>query len=121
MSYVSHFFTREMYLRAYALSIEALRGEDFWESHNAAEMLPPHVPKKLRGRPKKMRRREEWEGRTQSRSQTESAVEEQGEPGVKRFNQGRIVHCSICKKADHKRTTCPTKDAPMNDNARPET
>ncbi|XP_074378168.1 uncharacterized protein LOC141719692 [Apium graveolens] len=82
MSYVSHYFTRELYLRAYGHSIEALRGEDFWELHNTAEMLPPDMPKKLRGRPKKMRRREEWEDGTQSRSKTQDAAEQQGQPEV---------------------------------------
>lgn len=59
ITYVSHYYTRELFLEAYKHPLPALKGEDFWEVHSTEEMLPPDMPKKLRGRPKKLRRREE--------------------------------------------------------------
>ncbi|KAL8090365.1 hypothetical protein AgCh_039732 [Apium graveolens] len=46
ISYISQYYSREHYLKAYNLSLEALRGDEFWDSHDKAEMLPPDVPKK---------------------------------------------------------------------------
>lgn len=102
LDYVSKFYTREMYLQSYRFSLAALKGEEFWESHSTDELLPPYIPKRLRGRPKKQRRKEEWEGGNRTRS---------SQPVIQRFNGGKIMHCSICREAGHRRTKCPTKNA----------
>ncbi|XP_074366455.1 uncharacterized protein LOC141707283 [Apium graveolens] len=60
--YVSKYYTKEMYMKSYNQSLQALRGEDFREMTDKAVMFPPDIPKKLRGRPKRLRRREHWEG-----------------------------------------------------------
>ena len=51
ISYVFDFYSRDTYLKAYNMSLQALKGEEFWETHDTAQMEPPDVPKKLRGRP----------------------------------------------------------------------
>lgn len=58
-AYVSHYYSKEMYMKTYSTSLKALRGEDFWEFSDKAHMLPPDMPKKLKGRPKRLRRRED--------------------------------------------------------------
>lgn len=75
IAYVSPYYSKEMYMKSYSISLSALRGEDFWEEKNMAPMLPPDMPKKLRGRPKRLRRREEWEGCRQNRSQAKEDVQ----------------------------------------------
>ena len=57
-NHVSKYYRREMYLEAYKHSLTAVKGEEFWESHSYDEMLPPVMPRKLGGRPKKQRRKE---------------------------------------------------------------
>ncbi|XP_074336565.1 uncharacterized protein LOC141673723 [Apium graveolens] len=61
LDYVSGYYKRDKYLATYKFSLEAIKGEEYWDFHSTETMLPPDIPKKLRGRPKKMRRREEWE------------------------------------------------------------
>lgn len=99
LDYVSKYYTREMYLESYKNYIAALRGDEFWESHSTEEMLPPHVPQKLRGRPKKQRRREEWDGG--NRSMSESIVQ--------RFPSGKKMKCSLCRQPGHRCTKCPKR------------
>ncbi|WOH15432.1 hypothetical protein DCAR_0934972 [Daucus carota subsp. sativus] len=102
-AYVSRYYTREMYLASYNQPLAALKGEEFWESHSTEELLPPYIPKKLRGRPKKQRRREEWEGGNRSRS---------SQPKIQRAPSGKKQHCSLCRQPGHRCTRCPLKNAP---------
>ncbi|XP_074365296.1 uncharacterized protein LOC141706434 [Apium graveolens] len=59
--------------------------------------MPPLIVKQLRGRPKKMRRREGWEG-----------VVSSGKKARLSFS-GRKMHCGLCRKEGHKRDKCPDK------------
>lgn len=108
MDYVSHFYSKETYLKAYSTSIPALRGMDFWEMHETAALLPPDMPKTVRGRPKRLRRREAWEGGNQNKTKVHKEPEV---PGIQRYNGGRIIHCSYCGVAGHKRPTCSKRVA----------
>lgn len=100
VNYVSKYYTRKMYLESYKYHLGALKGEEFWESHSTDEMLPPYIPKRLRGRPKKQRRREEWEGGNRSRTSV---------PIIQRFPSGKKMHCSIYRQPGHRCTKCPNK------------
>ncbi|XP_074330397.1 uncharacterized protein LOC141667699 [Apium graveolens] len=55
INFVSDYFKRDMYLRSYSQPLEAIKGEEFWEFETTDPLLPPDIPKKLRGRPKKLR------------------------------------------------------------------
>lgn len=105
IDFVSDYYKRDKYLATYSYPLEALKGEEYWDFYDAEELLPPPIPKKLRGRPKKMRRREEWEGG--SRSQAQPA------PGVilQRFSNKRVMHCSRCRQAGHRVSKCPKENA----------
>ncbi|XP_074370513.1 uncharacterized protein LOC141711742 [Apium graveolens] len=59
--FVSDYYKRDMYLASYNFSIEAVKGEEYWNYYSEEPLLPPELPKKLWGRPKRLRRREEWE------------------------------------------------------------
>lgn len=67
--------------------------------------MPPKIPKKLRGRPKRLRRRKEWE--SDSGKKGKNIVNDV--PQRQRFSSGRIQHCSICKKTGHRKNKCPEK------------
>lgn len=60
-------------------------------------ILPPVIVKKLRGRPKKLRRREGWEGGSSGKKQKMSSK------GL------RKMHCGICREEGHNRSKCPNK------------
>ncbi|XP_074323846.1 uncharacterized protein LOC141660755 [Apium graveolens] len=111
LDYVSEYYKRDKYLATYKFSLEAMKGEEYWDFHSTETMLPPDIPKKLRGRPKKMRRREEWEGG--SRSQATPS------PGVllQRFTNKRVMHCSNCRLPGHRVSKCPTKKSGENEAA----
>lgn len=100
VDYVSDFYKREKYLTSYSFPLQALKGIDYWDYYDEEVLLPPDIPKKLRGKPKKLRRREEWEGGTQGN--TDNTVEK-----VQRWSSKRVQHCSKCRKTGHRRTKCP--------------
>lgn len=91
IDYVAHWYNRDTYLKTYSHTLEVLNGEDFWEFTDSDIMGPPPIPKKLRGRPPRLRRREGWE--------------DKGNHGpLKRVSRvGRKMHCSICRKSDHRK------------------
>lgn len=64
-------------------------------------MLPPDMPTMLRGRPKQMRRKEACEWGTQDKSQGKRKATEV--PGFEKYRGGKVMHCSLCKQAGHKR------------------
>ena len=115
INYLSDFYKRDKYLATYQHGLEAIKGEDFWEVYSNDELLPPDIPKKLRGRPKKQRRREEWEGG--NRSQASQTIPEG--PVIQRFSNKRVMHCSICRQAGHTKGKCSGKDAPKDAPQRP--
>lgn len=95
IDFVSHYFKKDAYMKTYSHCLEVLRGEPFWEEVEGDTILPPPKMKKLRGRPKRQRRREGWEGSV-SRGKLS-----------KLSRQGRVMHCSNCKQAGHNITKCP--------------
>ncbi|KAL8144883.1 hypothetical protein AgCh_003185 [Apium graveolens] len=103
VDYISDFYKKEKFMAFYSFPLEALKGEEFWEIHSTGELLPPDLPKKLRGRPKRMRRKESWEGG--NRSQTS-----QSGPILQRYSNKRIMHCSTCGQATHRKSNCPNKN-----------
>ncbi|KAL8098301.1 hypothetical protein AgCh_031170 [Apium graveolens] len=109
LDFVSEYYKRDKYIETYKYSLGALRGQDYWKIHSTDEMLPPDIPAKLRGRPKKLRRREGWEGGSRSRS-SQPALAQQGS-NIQRFNSRRIMHCSICGKTGHRKNKCTQQSA----------
>ncbi|XP_074342506.1 uncharacterized protein LOC141680086 [Apium graveolens] len=96
--FVSHYFKKETYMKAYSHFLEVIRGEPFWEEVDGDNIMPPPRMKTLRGRPKRQRRREGWEG----------SVNRGGNSKLSKLNrQGRVMHYSNCKKPGHNITKCP--------------
>ena len=62
------------------------------------------MPKKLSGRPKRLRRRENWEGESQSRSQAKGINVVKG---LQKMTSGKTMHCSDCRQSGHKKPKCP--------------
>lgn len=85
IDYVSEFYKKDKYLATYSFPLQALKGVDYWEYYDEDILLPPQLPKKLRGRPKRLRRKEEWEGGTQKRKGD-------GEEKVQRWSGKRVHH-----------------------------
>ncbi|WOH06484.1 hypothetical protein DCAR_0625912 [Daucus carota subsp. sativus] len=101
IDYISDYYKRSKYLASYQHSLEAIKGEEFWEVHSTDELLPPDIPKKLRGRPKRLRRREDWEGgnRIQS-SQDENHVVAQRKKTPKEAKRQKIQVRRAVKNVD---------------------
>ncbi|XP_074346686.1 uncharacterized protein LOC141685490 [Apium graveolens] len=104
VDYVSEYYKREKYLATYQYSLEAMKGEEYWDFHAIEELLPPDIPKKLRGRPKKLRRREAWERGSRSQATPSQGVI------LQRFSNKRVMHCSNCRQEGHRVSKCSGKD-----------
>ena len=99
IDYVDSWYTKETYMKTYSNIIEVIKGEEFWEDVPGDTVLPPLIVKKLKGWPKKMRRREGWEGPV-------------SKGNYKRMSyRGRKMHCGYCRKEGHKINVCPDKPA----------
>lgn len=101
-SYVFDYYKRDKYLATYNNFLEAMKGEEYWDFHSTDILLPPDIPKKLRGRPKKLRR-EDWEGGSRSQTQAAKSVL------LQRFTNKRVMHCSNCRQAGHMVGKFPTR------------
>lgn len=97
-NYVSHWFKRETYLKCYNHLLEP--DNNFWEETPYENMLPPPITRKLRGRPQRLRRREQWES--------------ENNPG-RITRRGRIMHCTKCRQPGHNKSTCPNTNSPTNE------
>ncbi|KAK1401206.1 hypothetical protein POM88_000811 [Heracleum sosnowskyi] len=101
IDFVAKWYTKDCFMRTYSYSLEPIKGEAFGEDVEGDNVLPPLIVKKLRGRPKKLRRREGWEGSVTSGKK------------VRMSYRGRVMHCGICKQTGHNKSKCPTAgDAP---------
>lgn len=98
LDFVEKWFTKQTYLQTYSHTLEVLKGEEYWEDVMGDLLLPPLLVKRLRGRPKKQRRREGWEGTVSSGKKSRVSY------------KGRVMHCGYCRQEGHKRTVCPDKD-----------
>ncbi|KAL8127472.1 hypothetical protein AgCh_014400 [Apium graveolens] len=96
--FVSHYFKKETYMKAYSHCLEVIKGEPFWEEVDGDTIMPPPRMKTLRGRPKRQRRREGWEGSVNRGENSKLS---------KLSRQGRVMHCSNCKKLGNNITKCP--------------
>lgn len=85
-------------MKTYNHCLEVIRGEPFWEETEGDAILLPPIVKQLRGRPKRQRRREGWEGPVTTRGKL-----------TKLSRQGRVMHCSQCKKPGHNISKCPER------------
>ncbi|XP_039144000.1 uncharacterized protein LOC120281164 [Dioscorea cayenensis subsp. rotundata] len=91
LDYVSDWFKKETYLKAYQFPISPLGGRDFWPLSEAGPMLPP-MAKRMPGRSAKKRRREAMEPK--NRNQT------------KLSREGRVMTCSKCHIKGHNKSHC---------------
>ncbi|KAL6581491.1 hypothetical protein OROMI_007414 [Orobanche minor] len=98
--FVSHWFKNEAYMKTHSNGLEVLRGSPLWEEVAGGTISPPPIMKQLRGRPKKQRRREGWEGREKSISKGKFS---------RMTRVDRVMHCGLCRKKGHNRSCCPTK------------
>ncbi|WVY99898.1 hypothetical protein V8G54_025968 [Vigna mungo] len=85
-NYVPIWFRRSTYEEAYASIIFPVNGHLLWERTPYVDVLPP-FNRKLPGRPKKKRRRDE----------------------TQMTKGGHCKKCSICRQVGHKRNKCPTQ------------
>lgn len=99
--FVSHWFKKETYMKTYSHCLEVLRGSPFWEETEGDIIFPPPMMKQLRGRPKKQRRRERWEGKGREGSVSKGKFS-------KLTKVGRVMHCTLCRNKGHNKSNCPT-------------
>ncbi|XP_038705767.1 uncharacterized protein LOC120001481 isoform X2 [Tripterygium wilfordii] len=90
--YLALWYRKETYLRAYQVPIEPIRGENMWPRSEQDHLLPPKM-RKMPGRPKKKRRREQHETVNKT----------------KLTREGRIMTCKVCKGKGHnaRNKACP--------------
>ncbi|CAH9133824.1 unnamed protein product, partial [Cuscuta epithymum] len=97
--YVDRWYSKELYQKTYSYTLQPINGELLWPRTEHEEMLPP-LPRKMCGRPKKKRVREETEQATSN---------------TKLSRKGRIMTCSICHKEGHNKSSCPNKKTPTEE------
>ncbi|WOL00666.1 hypothetical protein Cni_G09379 [Canna indica] len=96
--YVSEYYKREVYLKAYANLLEPWRGKEAWPNVDDPPVLPPKV-KKMPRRPKKVSRREMHEDNRQSTKYTRS---------------GAKMTCKLCLQQGHNRRSCTLRAQPAS-------
>ncbi|XP_039129497.1 uncharacterized protein LOC120265617 isoform X2 [Dioscorea cayenensis subsp. rotundata] len=94
LNYISEWFKKETYLKAYQFNISAVKGRRFWPTSEEGPMLPP-ITKRMPGRPAKKRKREPLEGKNKS--------------NTKLSKEGRVFKCGICHMEGHNRKNCQNK------------
>ncbi|OMO50062.1 Pyruvate kinase [Corchorus olitorius] len=93
--FLSHYYSRETYARAYQYSLNPINGPNGWKKTGREELLPPLQPKAKRGRPKKNRRK---------------APDELTSKNGKMSKTGLPQKCGTCREEGHNKSTCPNKD-----------
>ncbi|XP_050238220.1 uncharacterized protein LOC126687706 [Mercurialis annua] len=89
--YVSHWYSKETYLKSYAKFIQPVRGRKLWPQLNYPTILPPVIAKKP-GRPKKNRRKDK--------------DEPQKPTFGKLSKKGVGMTCTLCKGQGHNKKSC---------------
>ncbi|KAK4409571.1 hypothetical protein Sango_0030100 [Sesamum angolense] len=88
-SYCDGRFFKENYMKAYKYSIHPVPDQIFWpHGVDVTPTLLPPIIKRMPGRPKKSRRKEQGE-----------------KPNA--IRRSNMVKCKICNELGHNRTTCP--------------
>ncbi|XP_038707254.1 uncharacterized protein LOC120002562 [Tripterygium wilfordii] len=90
--YINLWYKTPIYLRAYQVPLEPIRGENMWPKSELDVVVPPKL-RKMPGRPKKKRRREI----------NENVLKH------KLSRVGRLVTCNVCKSKGHnaRNKECP--------------
>ncbi|XP_031095038.1 uncharacterized protein LOC115999322 [Ipomoea triloba] len=105
VDYVHRCYSKEMYEMTYSHALEPINGELFWPRTDLEEIGAP-IPRRMTGRPKKRRNREENEPRHSK---------------TKMSRKGGSISCSMCKESGHNKRYCPRKttearNVPLNGN-----
>ncbi|KAL0323663.1 UNVERIFIED_CONTAM: hypothetical protein Scaly_2333400 [Sesamum calycinum] len=88
-SYCDSRFFKENYMKAYKYSIHPVPDQTFWpHGVDVTPTLLPPIIKRMPGRPKKSRRKEQGE-----------------EPNA--IRRSNMVKCKVCNELGHNRRTCP--------------
>ena len=95
--YVSPYYHKETFMRAYALNVNPMPGEDQWEKTRNPPLLPPNLVVQP-GRPRKSRKKEKGE-----KTETNKAS---------RHRQGKNK-CSNCHELGHIKKTCKNPSRPL--------
>ena len=90
--YISEWYSKDTYLRSYTYMMSTLNGEKFWPECIEPPTKPPPF-KKMPGRPKISRRKEEYEIGSNGRL----------------IKRGRQVTYQHCFGKDHNKATCPVR------------
>nr|KAJ0187568.1 hypothetical protein LSAT_V11C900506330 [Lactuca sativa] len=95
-TYVSQSYSKEAYLKCYNYSINPLNGSDMWPEVPYHNPFPPKR-RRLPSRSLVKRKRD--------------AVERELSSSVRHSmtRRGTLIRCSICKKLDHNKKKCPSK------------
>ena len=91
-NYLSTWFSKETYLRAYNCMLNLVKGQMFWPKSIDDPVQPPLV-KRMPGRPAKKKRKEPLEGKNKTK--------------LSRIR--RTMRCSFCHQKGHTKLRCPTK------------
>nr|XP_016461892.1 PREDICTED: uncharacterized protein LOC107785169 [Nicotiana tabacum] len=92
INYISHWYHKSTYLKAYSTFIQPVSNMQMWPTSTNPPIEPPPI-KKMPGRPKKKRRREETEHPTSG----------------KLSRRGMEMTCSNCGGYGHNKRSCPKK------------
>ncbi|CAH9137598.1 unnamed protein product, partial [Cuscuta epithymum] len=90
-TYVHSCYNKDLYEKTYSYTLPPINGELLWPRTQFGEIHPP-IPKKMTGRPKKKRVREETEAPPPS--------------GTQLTRKGRIMKCSNCQGEGHNKKSC---------------
>ncbi|KAK8612725.1 hypothetical protein V6N13_092836 [Hibiscus sabdariffa] len=94
--YVLTLYTKEVNEQIYSCVLHAFPGDKLWPRKNLGPLCPP-IEKKMPGRPKKNRRREECETSC----------------GTRLSKRGCKQRCQLCFKQGHNSRKCPTRQKPQ--------
>ena len=89
IDYVAHWYTKDTYLKTYNSFIQPVTNMAMWPKTTNPPVLPPEI-KKLPGRPRKCRRKEQTENKTGKLSK-----------------RGVEMTCSLCHAKGHNKKGCP--------------
>ncbi|XP_009789750.2 uncharacterized protein [Nicotiana sylvestris] len=97
INYISHWYHKSTYLKAYSTFIQPVSNMQMWPTSTNPPIEPPPI-KKMPGRPKKKRRREETEHPTSG----------------KLSRRGMEMTCSNYGGYGHNKRSCPKKARPVD-------
>ncbi|KAL4291119.1 hypothetical protein GQ457_14G002270 [Hibiscus cannabinus] len=101
-TYVVEAYKKETYMSLYNYALPILPSEDYWKETKMGP-IEPHLKRKLPGRPKQKRKREEGERLK----------------GSKLSKHGSKMSCGCCGEFGHNIRTCPKKITPTDSTMEP--